>query len=93
MLADTLHQLESEPGAVGYILIDARMSFGIPIFREVIITSYWILRTTRNRVILDNASFSLGYWLEDFKRELGLACTKAKHSISVPLILWRDGLL
>ena len=53
------------------MIIEARNAFGSHISKEIVITPCWIIWTTRNRAIFDNASFSLIRWVEDFK-ELGL---------------------
>jgi len=60
------------------MIIDARSVFGNTLFREIFITAYWIIWTTRNTIIFDNAQANLSNWKRDFKEELGLVCSKAK---------------
>ena len=71
------------------MVIEARDVFGNHIFKEIIITACWIIWTTRNRVIFDNACFSLNIWKEDFKKELGLVCIKTMKNVKTALTLWR----
>lgn len=72
------------------MVIEARLAFGSPIFREFFVTACWIIWTTRNRVVFYNASVCLNSLKVAFKHELGLVCTKAKSSISATLSLWRE---
>jgi hypothetical protein len=60
------------------MVVEAPNVFGNHIFREIIITACWIIWTTTNRVTFDNANLSLNLCKEDFKKELGLVCIKAK---------------
>ena len=41
------------------MIIDARTSFGSPIFREIFITACWIIWVTRNTVIFDDVQANL----------------------------------
>lgn len=53
-----------------HMVIDARSNFGNPIFREICITACWVIWTTRNAVIFDNAQISINDWKRRFKEEL-----------------------
>jgi len=74
------------------MVIEARNFFGSSIFREIVITSCWIIWTARNRAIFDGESFTLDRWLHDFKNELGLVCIKAKHSVKLLLETWWENI-
>jgi hypothetical protein len=74
------------------MVIEARNSFGTCIFREIVITSCWIIWTTKNRAIFDGESFTLAKWLHDFKSELGLVCIKAKPSVKLLLESWLENI-
>ena len=71
--------------------MEARNDFGSSIFREVVVTTCWIIWTTRNRVVFDGLNFTLSRWIEDFK-ELGLVCIKAKQSVKLSLELWLENI-
>jgi hypothetical protein len=75
------------------MVIEARRSFGHPIFREIMITACWVIWKLRNNIIFDNGNCSLSSWKHIFKEELGLVCIKAKQAIKAPLSLWRELLL
>ena len=71
------------------MVIDARLNFGNPIFREICITACWVIWTMRNAVIFDNAQFSIIDWKRCFKEELDQVCTKAKPSRQSQLNIWK----
>jgi hypothetical protein len=75
------------------MIIEARTTFGNPVFREIFITACWTIWTTRNAFIFDNEHFSLPNWKRVFKEELGLVCTKAKPSRQPAFNLWRDSFI
>ena len=72
------------------MIIDARTTFGSPIFREIFITACWIIWVTRNAVIFDNGQANLSNWKRQFKEELDRVCTKAKPSRQDALINWKE---
>ena len=72
------------------MIIDARTSFGSPIFREIFITACWIIWVTRNAVIFDDVQANLSNWKRQFKEELDRVCTKAKPSRQDALINWKE---
>lgn len=87
---DTLHiywNLNLDPLDM---VIEARRSFGHPIFREIMITACWVIWKLRNNIIFDNGNCSLSSWKHIFKEELGPVCIKAKQAIKAPLSLWRE---
>lgn len=63
------------------------------VFREIVITTCWIIWTTRNAIIFNNGQININAWKRHFKDELGLVCTKAKPAKQIPLSLWRDSYL
>jgi len=75
------------------MVIDARSSFGNVIFREIFITACWVIWTSRNAVIFDNAQADINLWKRNFREELGQVCTKAKPSKQVLLNSWRDSFI
>lgn len=75
------------------MVIKARNDFDNSVFREVVVTACWIIWTTRNRVVVfDGLNFTLSRWIEDFKKELGLVCIKAKQSVKLSLELWLENI-
>jgi hypothetical protein len=72
------------------MVIEGRTNFGSPIFREICITTCWVIWTTRNAVIFDNGPISLNEWKRSFKAEFGLVCTKANPKRQAPLRTRRD---
>jgi hypothetical protein len=62
------------------MMLQARADFGSVIFREIIITAYWVIWNTRNKIIFDNGQRNLTLWKRQFREELGLVCTKAKSN-------------
>jgi hypothetical protein len=72
------------------MLIQAREAFGGIIFREIFITTCWVIWLTRNNVIFNNGQININSWKFRFKEELGLVCTKAKRTKQSLLNLWRD---
>jgi len=66
------------------MIIEARTTFGSPLFREIFITACWVIWSTRNGVIIDSGQINLNVWKTQFRevglQELGLVCTKAKQS-------------
>lgn len=75
------------------MLIQARTSFGSPIFREIFITACWIIWKERNGIIFDNKATSPRVWKIHLKEELGLVCIKAKKRIAEPLKIWCENRL
>jgi len=67
-----------------YMIIEARTTFGSPLFREIFITACCVIWSTRNGVIFDSGQINLNVWKTQFRevglQELGLVCTKAKQS-------------
>ena len=74
-------------------MISARTTFGSPIFRDLIITTCWIIWKTRNDVSFDGEDYNLCRWKFNFKEELGLVCIKAKQKIRDPLVRWCENSL
>lgn len=68
------------------MVIEARRSFGNPIFREIFITACWVIWTTRNKVIFDHGQVNVDAWKRDFKEELSLVCTKPKINRQSPML-------
>jgi len=60
------------------MVLDARNTFGARFFREILIIGYWIIWTTRNKVIFDNDTISINKWKQNFVAELAPVCIKAK---------------
>jgi len=67
-----------------YMIIEARTTFGSPLFREIFITACCVIWSTRNGVIFDSGQINLNVCKTQFRevrlQELGLVCTKAKQS-------------
>jgi len=72
------------------MIIQARLSFGSHIFREIFITACWNIWKSRNGIIFDNLPASLMTWKATFKADLSVVCIKAKRKISDPLKIWRE---
>jgi hypothetical protein len=72
------------------MVISAKTTFGSPIFRDLIITTCWIIWKTRNGVSFDGEDYNLCRWKFSFKEELGLVCIKAMQDTKVQLELWRE---
>ena len=72
------------------MIIQARIDFNSHIFREIFITSCWVLWKARNGIIFDNQTATLLEWRASLKEELGQICIKAKKSISDPLFVWKE---
>jgi len=70
------------------MVCQARNTFGSTAFRELVITAYWVIWTTRNGVIFYAKSYSLNQWKFAFKEEIGLVCIKAKKKIRDVLLSW-----
>jgi len=66
------------------MIIEARTTFGSPLFSDIFITACWVIWSTRNGVIIDTGQINLNVWKTQFRevglQELGLVCTKAKQS-------------
>jgi hypothetical protein len=60
------------------MIIDARINFANPVFREVLITACWSIWCSRNNLIFDNKACLLANWKAHFKHEIGLICIKSK---------------
>ncbi|EER99102.3 hypothetical protein BDA96_02G261200 [Sorghum bicolor] len=75
------------------MIIQARLTFGSAIFREIFITTCWIIWNTRNNIIFDNGQKNLQLWKMQFKAQLGLVCTKAKPSKSAVIHSWKESYL
>ena len=63
-------------------MIEARTTFGSPIFREIVISSCWIIWTTRNSMMFDNGSGNLRNCKTISKRSL-------VSFVSKPSKVWR----
>jgi len=74
------------------MILDARLSFGNPIFREVLITACWSIWCSRNNLIFDGKACSLANWKVHFKLEFGLICIKAKPSRADSFSLWLESI-
>jgi hypothetical protein len=72
------------------MLIEARTSFGSPIFREIMITACCSIWKIRNAVIFDSEHHSIISWKIRFKEELGFVSIKANHSVKLALDLWKE---
>jgi hypothetical protein len=70
MLEHNPHYFEFEFLALDMI-IEARTTFGSPLFREIFITACWVIWSTRNGVIFDSGQINLNVWKNQF-REVGL---------------------
>ena len=57
------------------MIIEARSNFGNLIFREIFITTCWVIWTSRNAVIFYNAQVDINVWKRHFNEELGQVCT------------------
>jgi len=62
------------------MVIEARTTFGSPIFRELVITTYWIVWKTRNGVVFDNEVCNLRIGRTDSKRRLDWFVSKASKT-------------
>lgn len=74
------------------MIIEASKNFGSPLFREIFITAYWVIWTTRYGVIFYNNQINLNVWNTQFSEELGQLCIKAKKSRQASLFLWRGSI-
>lgn len=72
------------------MVLEARETFGIKIFREIFIIACWIIWLTKNNVVFDNEQANVTTWKRRFRDELGHMCTKAKIAIQPQLNLLRD---
>ncbi|KAG0529488.1 hypothetical protein BDA96_05G102700 [Sorghum bicolor] len=70
------------------MIIDTRISFGNPVFMEVLITACRSIWCHRNNLIFDGKTCSLANWKAHFKHEFGLICIKSKPSRIDSLLLW-----
>ena len=68
------------------MLIEARTTFGSPIFREILITACWTIWNSRNGLIFDGKPCTLNSWKALFRTEIGLICIKAKPSLAGSLV-------
>lgn len=64
--------------------------FGNLIFKEIVITSCWVIWTTRNGIIFNNGSCNLNASKAHAKEKLGWVCIKAKPSRKGSLDWWRE---
>jgi len=72
------------------MIIQARIDFNSHIFREIFITTCWVLWKARNGIIFDNQTATLLEWRASLKEELGQICIKAKKSIYDLLFVWKE---
>jgi hypothetical protein len=69
-------------------MLQARVDFGSSIFRELVITTCWIIWKCHNDIIFGRKGYNIISWKATFKEELGLVCIKSKQRIRDALTSW-----
>ncbi|KAF8646115.1 hypothetical protein HU200_065961 [Digitaria exilis] len=70
------------------MILQARIQFGICIFREVAILATWCIWKHRNSIIFDGASLSLDRWRQGFMEDVRMLLHRAKPTLKLVLKYW-----
>jgi hypothetical protein len=70
------------------MVLRARQSFGLIVFREISMVASWCIWLHRKSLIFDGGALSVGRWKQCFKEEFSLVLRRAKPSLNLELDSW-----